>query len=232
MISVLIANTNFNDIKRIVDIFSTYKQFRIICITSNNNETYNKILQLKPDLVIVSLDLLSFNSYQLINEVNSKKFHIHFIVLNVSNTQIFEKLKNKRGIITCISKDIDKLPFILNKQLNSIDSASLEKNIMNELIYIGYNPSHKGTIFLLEIIKILINRNEIEDYCLKTDLYPILAKKYNKDVDLIKIDIFKATDNMYYNCESDKLYEYFRIDGKPNLKEIIYRISSNVLEKC
>ena len=81
---------------------------------------------------------------------------------------------------------------------------------MNELIYIGYNPAHKGTIFLLEIIKILINRNEIEDYCLKTDLYPILAKKYDKDIDLIKVDIFKATDNMYYNCDSNKLFEYFK----------------------
>ena len=46
MISVLIANSDFNDIKRIVNNFSIYKQFRIICITSNNNETYNKILNL------------------------------------------------------------------------------------------------------------------------------------------------------------------------------------------
>ena len=233
MVSVLIATNNFNNIKKIINTLSMYKQFRTVCVTSNFDETYNKIFQLKPDLVIISMDILISNSYLLIHKLEKQGSNINFIVINVSNLQLFHKLKTKINIIDYISlENIEKISNFLNKQLEIIDSKFLEKYIMNELIYIGYNPAHKGTIFLLEIIKILINRNEIEDYCLKTDLYPILAKKYNKKVDLIKVDIFKATDNMYYNCENNKLYEYFKVEGKPNLKEIIYRVSTNVLEKC
>lgn len=233
MVSVLLATNNFNNIKKIIDILSMYKQFRIVCITSNSDETYNKILQLKPDLVIISMDILISNFNLLIHKLEKQNSNINFIIINVSNLQLFQNLKTKINIIDYISlENIEEISNSLNKQLKLIDTKSLEKYIMNELIYIGYNPAHKGTIFLLEIIKILINRNEIEDYCLKTDLYPILAKKYDKDIDLIKVDIFKATDNMYYNCDSNKLFEYFKVDGKPNLKEIIYRVSTNVLEKC
>lgn len=230
MISILIATKSFNDIKEIIADMATYNQFKIAYIASNCNEIYNKIIELKPDLVIVSMEILGSNSYQIVNKIKKISNHIKFIILNIDNLEIYQKLKKQIDIIGYIySNNLKNLPTIICK--NFIDSNSLEKYIMNELIYIGYNPSHKGTIFLLEIIKKLIEKNEIEDYCLKRDLYPILAKKYNKNIDLIKVDIFKATDNMYYNCDNKKLYEYFKIDSKPNLKEIIYRISANVLEK-
>ena len=102
---------------------------------------------------------------------------------------------------------------------------------MNELIYIGYNPSHKGTIFLTEIIQLAITRNNIEDYCLNTDLYPVIAEKHYININLIKVDIFKATEFMYYNCEMSKFNKYFNFDSKPNVKDIIYKVASNVLNK-
>ena len=102
--------------------------------------------------------------------------------------------------------------------------------ITNELQYIGYKLNHKGTLYLSEIIKILIINHNIEDYCLSTDLYPIIAAKYHKTTNLVKVDIFKATEAMYYNCEMSKFYSYFNYDTKPNLKEIVYRVASNVLK--
>ena len=133
MVSVLLATNNFNNIKKIIDILSMYKQFRIVCITSNSDETYNKILQLKPDLVIISMDILISNFNLLIHKLEKQNSNINFIIINVSNLQLFQNLKTKINIIDYISlENIEEISNSLNKQLKLIDTKSLEKYIMNE----------------------------------------------------------------------------------------------------
>lgn len=111
-------------------------------------------------------------------------------------------------------------------------SNKIREIIIDELIYLGYDLSLMGTSYLLESIYIIINKRIIDNINLKNEIYPIIARKYNTNVNNIKCSINYASTIMYFNCPKDKIENYFKIynNTKPSSKKIINSIS-NVVER-
>ena len=61
---------------------------------------------------------------------------------------------------------------------------------------------------------------------LQSDIYPIIAKKYNKTIYNVKSSINKATECMYYECDVGRLEKYFRLfdDMKPTVKQVVFAV--------
>ena len=75
----------------------------------------------------------------------------------------------------------------------------MKQEIKEELLKIGYNPSHIGTKYLEEIIYILCSSEEpVFDFNLERDLYSVLSKNYGINARTIKSDITKATNCVNY----------------------------------
>ncbi len=103
-------------------------------------------------------------------------------------------------------------------------TTNVQKMIINELLDIGYNIKYRGTQLLAEAICIAYeskNLSIVEN--LEKNIYIILAEKYHKSVDSIKMDIVNATNLMYSVCEEEKMKTYFHIvdDYKPTPKYVI-----------
>lgn len=76
----------------------------------------------------------------------------------------------------------------------------MKQEIKDELLKIGYNPSHVGTKYLEEIIYMLCSTEEpVFDFNLEKDFYSELSKIYGINSRTIKSDITKAT-----NCVNHK----------------------------
>lgn len=106
----------------------------------------------------------------------------------------------------------------------------LKNKIANELTYIGYDFSHSGTIYLIEILY-TIYTNELTDCInLNHDIYPRLSKKYKKSTSAIKASINYATMLMYSQCDSKRLVKYFNFysESKPSIKTVIYTVLNNI----
>lgn len=70
-----------------------------------------------------------------------------------------------------------------------------ESIIENELINIGFNPIHIGTVYLIDAIYICYTfSRSIYKVNLEKDIYTELSLKYNKNIKTIKSDIIKATN--------------------------------------
>lgn len=69
---------------------------------------------------------------------------------------------------------------VLNKKSrkSSIKNKGVMDYIKEELNYLGYNPKYYGTKYLEEVIYILYNNENINN--LQKEVYPIIARKYNK----------------------------------------------------
>ena len=95
--------------------------------------------------------------------------------------------------------------------------------IVQELTYLEYDLSLKGTQYLINTIEIISNGEYGEVYNLEKDVYPIITDLYNSTVHNIKNNINRANNSMYIKCEIGKLKNYFgfSIDEKPKTKEII-----------
>lgn len=107
----------------------------------------------------------------------------------------------------------------------------VKDKIMNELLYLGYDISLVGTKYLLEIIYIVLkNKHLMDDLNLKGKIYPVLAKKHNKNINDIKCSINYATTKMFYRCiiERNKKYLHIYDNEKPSSKTIIYMIINKI----
>ena len=105
----------------------------------------------------------------------------------------------------------------------------IKNKIFNEISYLGFDITHKGTKYLLESIEYIILNPEKEVSKLERDIYPVLSKKYGESIHNIKCSINRATTSMYYECDVNKLKNIFILDDiKPSVKTIIDTIVNKI----
>lgn len=102
--------------------------------------------------------------------------------------------------------------------------------IIQELQYLNYNLKYNGTRYLAETILELHNKKEFFYDNLSRNIYPVIAKKYQKTVNNIKCNITQATKIMYYDCNQDILDNYFGINynSQPKVKEVIFQVLNKI----
>lgn len=101
------------------------------------------------------------------------------------------------------------------------------RKIVDELIFIGYNIKHIGTLMMAECIKIIMLSSNIEIINdLENNVYTIIAKKYKTNVKAVKGNLVNATNYMYDMNDSTRIKEYFGFyeDTKPTPKVVINTI--------
>jgi len=171
---------------------------------------------------------------EIANMLRVKEMDIQF--LSKENFDLYSKLplkKRKRKLLSVAFDETQELP---SKSLSSFEDllknsiTEKKRRIAEELEEVGYSFKYKGTQYIMEAILELRNKDLISIGNLQTTLYPLIAKKYKKTVHNIKNCIITATDNMYCECDIEKLKSYFHLceDEKPSIKRIIYTIASRV----
>lgn len=211
MINALVISNNLDFVQNLLNELNTLDlELRVSGISTNKTKTIQ--LLNSPNFKIVFLDNSMKSDY-------TKNFFGNF-----DNIVVF--LCNSDSP-TLISPKSSKL---LRNAIEKIDYDTMKRKIANELESIGYKFKYKGTHYLLEsILQIIENENSATDN-LQTSVYPLVAKKFDKKPLNIKSSISKATECMYYECDSSKLQSYFKglEDTKPTIKQVIFTIISNI----
>lgn len=169
--------------------------------------------------------------YKLLIVEDGKEKTSLYINNNIDN--LIEIIKNLNpDIIVCKKANINEVVRI-KRLVTYKEFNKLKYCITKELLYLGYDISHKGTQYLIKIIEYIIKNPQIEFEKLEK-IYSKVATLYNTSSNNIKCRINKASTEMYYNCEIKKLKEYFNfdIDVKPRVRTIIDTVISKVYNKC
>ncbi len=118
----------------------------------------------------------------------------------------------------------------MNRIVNHHQKELVRSKIITELRNLGYSLKHQGTYYLTDaILEVLYSRAAIS-HNLRSDIYPVLAKKYGKTTHNIKSSIHKATEYMYLNCDGEKIKDYFDFDDdvRPSIKQVIFGIINKI----
>lgn len=107
-----------------------------------------------------------------------------------------------------------------------LNDKELKNKIINELIYLGYDLSYKGTQYLIESIAYIMYEPDMYLKNLEKNVYTKISNVYNTSIHNVKCDINRANTIMYTTCEIEKLKNYFgfTIDTKPKIKNVITTI--------
>ena len=209
MLNMLIIDDEMSCIKRLIsDILKNEQDVRLLDIATNGIEALNILEKNKVDIILLDLKMPKMNGIDLIGDLERRKL------------QLYEK-----SIIVITAEDlmlqkIIKSPLIYSYQLKPIVQEMLLKDIKDII-------KEKSLIEKNEKLdKKIVSELKYLNYNLSKQIYPMIAKKYNKKIFSIKNNIIKATSYMYNECKIENLMKYFgyEIDYKPTPKIVIKAI--------
>lgn len=241
MINLMIADDNFYYAKKLMSyINENSKEIRVCYIASDGKETL-EILNRTDEIDIVLLDLKMpiYTGIEIIKMLTPEqriKYKHSFIIISGDDFLMHSKELKNEVIYRVLPKNLNMYNIIshindlaLDKKINN---EELKISIIKELVDLGYDISHKGTMYLIESICMLIIRGDSIAGNLNKKVYPTIAKKYNQSVNNIKSNVIRATEAMFYNCEERKFKEYFSYYDlrKPNIKTVISTVIAKICE--
>ncbi len=188
------------------------------------------------DVILLDYKMPFYNGQEVLERILDKeKYEDSFIIISGEIENVITLRENEmiHSIIyknTKMNDILKKINELLEYKESLKDSRILENKITDEILYLGYDISHKGTQYLIDAILLIYESGEYDIFNLKEDVYPIVAKKYNKTLHNIKCDINKANDCMYKVCKKERVRKYFKFfdDTKPTVKNVIYTILNKI----
>lgn len=215
MIQVMIADDNLDLNNLCCNILSKDKDIQIISSTLDGESTLKDYMQLKPDVLLLDLDLPKMNGIDIINNIcldETEKKKNNIIIIS-GNTELRYNLFNTSKIFRIMPKPVD-----FNDVISTIKEIAtenncipiVEKEIRNFLFSLNFNLYADGTRYLIDAIKlgsenIRLVRN------IKT-LYDEVAELHSTSSNTIKWGIRNAIETMNHNTTKHEINKIFHIN--------------------
>lgn len=215
MIQVMIADDNLDLNNLCCNILSKDKDIQIISSTLDGESTLKDYMQLKPDVLLLDLNLPKMNGIDIINNIcldETEKKKNNIIIIS-GNTELRYNLFNTSKIFRIMPKPVD-----FNDVISTIKEIAtennyipiVEKEIRNFLFSLNFNLYADGTRYLIDAIKlgsenIKLVRN------IKT-LYDEVAELHSTSSNTIKWGIRNAIETMNHNTTKHEINKIFHIN--------------------
>lgn len=215
MIQVMIADDNLDLNNLCCNILSKDKDIQIISSTLDGESTLKDYMRLKPDVLLLDLDLPKMNGIDIINNIcldETEKKKNNIIIIS-GNTELRYNLFNTSKIFRIMPKPVDFNDVISTiKEIVTENNYILivEKEIRNFLFSLNFNLYADGTRYLIDAIKlgsenIRLVRN------IKT-LYDEVAELHSTSSNTIKWGIRNAIETMNHNTTKHEINKIFHIN--------------------
>ncbi len=227
MISLLIADDNkdfdinlFNSIKEHND------RIRIAGISVDGLDTYKKIKLLKPDVVLLDIEMPILDGFQVIDKLAVEKINIPKIILITAHSEALASYNSSSFIYGVLLKPINY--HSLNMTLDSIISEKYSDKLNNAIIYVlsnfDFNIKSKGYKYLIACIRACIDYPYLINN-LEKKLYPYISKKFiDTTPSKIKWAVEKSINSMNRYTNKEILEKFFPNSKKLSPKYFIERI--------
>lgn len=218
MIEVMVADDNIELNSLCCKFLTKDKNIKVISSTIDGEKTLEEYNRLKPDLLLLDLDMPKLSGLEIINRLSkdtTEKKKCNIIVIS-GNAPMRHDLLDTAKIYKIIPKPID-LPKILEdiNQFAEEFSANKEvsqKDLRDILCDLKIQPFSKGGKYILSSLEILINNPSILENI--KDLYTLVSRKYNVSYSSVKWGIRSSITLMNRYVTNKQLNKIFRIYDK------------------
>ena len=130
MVNILIADDNTHFLKYLFNsIIRGNENLKIVDITTDGLSTYNSILELKPDIVILDLNMPKMDGIEVITKIQKEDINSRIIIVSGYSDYIY-KISNKENIdfIFSKTKDLSLLTNYVNRLAIDLEEDVYRKN--------------------------------------------------------------------------------------------------------
>ncbi len=191
MVNILIADDNISFATSLMNYLNEKNNnVRVCYIAKNGKETLEFLNNKKDiDIVLLDLDMPMLTGIQVLENVEDKrKYEESFIIISGKN-DLIKKILSKELIYSIMYKaiDIESIAEKINKLIKNKDKLksqkSIKEQIVQELLYLGYDISYRGTKYLVSVIEyISLNQN-----CNTENLKKMFIQQWQKNIILLYI---------------------------------------------
>ena len=252
-IKIIIADDNLEFVKTFENCLNNEEDMEVIDIAKDGNEAYEKIVNQKPDVVLLDVIMPNLDGIGVLEKLNADGFMPTCIMLSAVGQDIITKKALNLGAEYYIVKpfeidllikrirDIKKknskeLSFIKKPTYINIDNTKNENNLealVTNIIHEVGVPAHiKGYQYLRDGIIMVIEDTQVLNQITK-QLYPDLAKKHKTTPSRVERAIRHAIEVAWNRGQVEVVQSIFgyTIDankGKPTNSEFIAMIADKL----
>lgn len=244
--SVIVLELNQAVSKQLQEALEDRKDFNVLHIGDDGEEGLKKIIQLKPDLVILSMFLKGTDGCGVLQAIKKSGVATKIVVTGNGNDELIEKamalgasyyLVKPFSVATAIERILDIMkekesnnaPSVVNKR----KAITMDEKISEIFISIGIPPHIKGYGYLREGIKMTIEKPYIINSVTK-ELYPSIAKKFSTTASKVERAIRHAIEVAWNRGRTEAITAIFgaRIylgNEKPTNSEFIALVADKLI---
>lgn len=216
MIRVMVADDNIDLNNMYCKFLTKDKDIKIISQTTDGQETIEKYQELKPDLLLLDLEMPKINGLEIINYLSkdpNEKNKKNIIVISGKDA-IRANLWNMSKVYMSLSKpaDFDLIMHQIQdfiKEKKTKNKEITEKDILTFLYSINAKSHQKNISLLIKAIEIAYKK----PYLLRNinDLYNHISEIENKNSTAVQWSIRNTIRNINKNIPNDKLKTIFHL---------------------
>lgn len=228
MKNILILSNNFEFCKDINN--NMPDDTRILNISSKYEEGIQNCLSIKPDIIILEMELQYYKIVFLLNEIEKLKLYNPIVIIITSNNMY--DVVNKYPYCSIIKRKT-KNYLMLYRLFRIIeeeapDDDALENKIKAEMFKSGFEMKNKGDYFILYVLK-YIKTHESIGTKLEKEIYPIVSKAIGVSEKQVKWNINYSVSSVY-ETKTHQLCRYLNISDsqKPTTKYILFTLVNNI----
>lgn len=219
MIRVQIIDDNYEASKALATYLNQDDEIKVIDISTDGKKGKNNYLRLKPDILILDLQLPSMNGAEILDCLwkfeDKKRNGCNVIAIS----DYFDKYIFGRAgkLHSCIPKPFDAYQIKtrikeIYKELQLSDFNKYIADCRNKCLEILTNlhlkPGNESTIILTEAVILLIESRQTL-FTLKDDIYEVLGKKLNISHKRIQWNLDRAMRILTSNCSINTIQKVF-----------------------
>ena len=208
----------------------------IVTCTNDGLTTLEMYLNIKPDILLLDLDLPSLNGIEIINKLTAipEEKNLCNIIIMTGSEEFRKKLINTAKIFKILSKPCDLVDILMTiheiEIIQRPDSINLEK-INSLMTKLKFNLYTKGTKYLIDCL-IIANNNTDLLYNISA-LYSYVAEINNTNPNIIKWSIINSLSTMNRFVDKNTLCSFFNdYDGRKISPKYFIGTTLSYIKKC
>ena len=212
MVQVMIAEDNIELSSMYCRFLTKDKNINIISKTRDGESTIEMYQALKPDVLLLDLDMPKLNGLEVINQISKdsdEKNKCNIIVIS-GNVELMHRLFNTAKVYRIMPKptNLDEVLSLI-KDISNAPRELDQIKLKSLLLELKFNLYSKGTLFLIDAINIAYNNPVL--LCKIEDLYNRVSIKNNVSVNKVQRSIRSSIDVMNNHISHELLRSFFHI---------------------
>lgn len=212
MIRVMIAEDNTSLNHLCCNYLTNDKDIQIVFSAYDGEETLEKYKELRPDVLLLDLDLPKMNGLDVINNIcldTEEKNKCNIIIIS-GNAPLRFNLLNTAKVYRVMPKpvDFDKVISAI-KEIPNENNTLTEKEVKDYLYYLNFNTYSDGTDYLVEAIIMAYDRPILMKNV--KDIYSLISEKHTVPTNTIKSSIRNSIDTMERNTAKQEIQDKLKI---------------------